>query len=68
MAAKMSMRRIQAAMDENVRLGDMEEVGVGENGEMRYRLTEQGKRKVEAMIAGNGVKAKRRRSPKRSKA
>lgn len=64
---RMSKRQVQAAIDENVRLGDFEAVGPGEDGEMRYRITEQGIRKVEAMLANNGVKAQRKRPRSSSK-
>jgi hypothetical protein len=44
-----TVAEIEAGMGENVRLGYMEIVGVDESGQPTYRLTEAGKRRVEAM-------------------
>jgi hypothetical protein len=40
---------IDEAILENLRLGYFEEVGLGDDGEMRYRLTDKGRRYVENM-------------------
>jgi hypothetical protein len=40
---------IDEAILENLRLGYFEEVGLGDDGEMLYRLTDKGRRYVENM-------------------
>lgn len=42
----------EALIWENIRLGYMELVGVGEDGQMRYRLTEAGQERVEQVQRG----------------
>lgn len=41
----------EAAIQENVRLGYMEEVGLGPDGDMRYRMTDAGTAKVRELLA-----------------
>jgi hypothetical protein len=43
----------EALIWENVRLGYMELVGVGEDGQMRYRLTEAGQQRIDRVQRGD---------------
>jgi hypothetical protein len=47
------LRAVEASVAENVRLGYMEVWGVGDDGQVRYRLTPAGEARVEALLAGD---------------